>query len=346
MPRQMVRLHGWLLVALLLPAADAMRAARPRVPAPPLVASTYSRRARQPVRLAEGSGGSGGDDNKEGRVDQILRALSDAEMAGAGPDRSSSSSSSEASDADDDAPWTFQGEIAALREGRGETYEFLKEFVPTFAFFLAIRIAIVEPRYIPSLSMYPTFDVNDQLAVEKVSKWLHPPARRDVVVFDPPPLFWDLTSRQPDGEAVIKRVVAIAGDTVEVRAGGVLYVNGERQEEPFTNEQADYVLDPLKVTHPPAPPRSKMAHGLRQAGRRSRILPMCSTNAPTAHAYVRSSLAQVPAGSVFVLGDNRNHSFDSHYWGFLPTKNIIGTATLRYWPPNKIGSVAGSELFP
>jgi signal peptidase I len=148
--------------------------------------------------------------------------------------------------------------------------------------------------------MYPTFDVNDQLAVEKVSKWLHPPARRDVVVFDPPPLFWDLTSRQPDGEAVIKRVVAIAGDTVEVRAGGVLYVNGERQEEPFTNEQADYVLDPLKV----------------------------------------------PAGSVFVLGDNRNHSFDSHYWGFLPTKNIIGTATLRYWPPNKIGSVAGSELFP
>jgi hypothetical protein len=50
-----------------------------------------------------------------------------------------------------------------------ETYEFLAEFVPTFAFFLAIRLLIVEPRYIPSLSMFPSFEINDQLAVEKVS---------------------------------------------------------------------------------------------------------------------------------------------------------------------------------
>jgi len=179
-----------------------------------------------------------------------------------------------------------------LREGKGEVAEFLKEFVPTFAFFLAIRITIVEPRYIPSLSMYPTFDINDQLAVEKVSKWLQPPDRRDVVVFDPPPLFWDLTARKPDGEAVIKRVVGVAGDTVEVR-GGRLYVNDQLQDEPYTAELADYALPPL----------------------------------------------QVPAGTVFVLGDNRNHSFDSHYWGFLPVENIIGRATLRYWPPNRIGTV-------
>ena len=49
-----------------------------------------------------------------------------------------------------------------------ETYEFIAEFVPTFAFFLAIRLLIVEPRYIPSLSMFPAFEINDQLAVEKV----------------------------------------------------------------------------------------------------------------------------------------------------------------------------------
>ena len=81
--------------------------------------------------------------------------------------------------------------------------------------------------------------------------------------------------------------------SLRANARSALFVNGERQDEPFTNEEAKYALRPLTV----------------------------------------------PAGTVFVLGDNRNHSFDSHYWGFLPTRNIIGTATWRYWPPNKIGGV-------
>ena len=50
----------------------------------------------------------------------------------------------------------------------------------------------------------------------------------------------------------------------------------------------------------------------------------------------------VPPHEFFVLGDNRNRSFDSHYWGVLPTKNIMGTATLRYWPPNKFGPIVAA----
>ncbi|CAN0419624.1 unnamed protein product [Laminaria digitata] len=177
------------------------------------------------------------------------------------------------------------------RDGKSD----LKIYGTSLALALVVRTVAVEPRYIPSLSMFPTFEVGDQLAVDKLSVRLSRPyQRKDVVVFHPPPKFSEFSSRGADdvrGLALIKRVIAVDGDKVEIK-DGALFINGEEQFEDYTFEP-EYKWGPQTV----------------------------------------------PEGMVMVLGDNRNHSLDSHIWGFLPRENVIGRAIFKYWPPWRAGLV-------
>ncbi|CAD7697582.1 unnamed protein product [Ostreobium quekettii] len=155
----------------------------------------------------------------------------------------------------------------------------------------AIRALIAEPRFIPSLSMYPTFDVGDRLVAEKITyRFQRPPEAGDIVIFHP---VEGVVPKKLFGEDVfIKRVVATGGDSVEVRDGALL-VNGQRRAEPYLAEAPAYTLQRLVV----------------------------------------------PAGSVFVMGDNRNQSYDSHIWGPLPVDRVLGRAVFVYWPLNKFGEL-------
>jgi signal peptidase I len=156
---------------------------------------------------------------------------------------------------------------------------------------LVVRVAIAEPRYIPSNSMDPTLHIGDRLLVDKLSYRWQPPHRGDIVVFNPPAQLVKLGYQ--NGQAFIKRIVGEPGDTIQVQSGQVV-LNGQPLPETYIAEAPRYDMPALTI----------------------------------------------PPGYVFVLGDNRNDSNDSHVWGPLPQQNLIGKARLRFWPFDRLGPIS------
>jgi signal peptidase I len=110
---------------------------------------------------------------------------------------------------------------------------------------LLLRWTVVEPRWIPSGSMLPTLQLQDRVRVEKLSpRFGHGPRTGSIVVFHPPAALQQ-TGYDP-GAALIKRVVAVAGDRVEVKEGR-LWRNGIPAEPDWAREPMDYALEPLVV---------------------------------------------------------------------------------------------------
>jgi signal peptidase I len=200
---------------------------------------------------------------------------------------------------------------------------------------IGVRQGIAEPRLIPSGSMEPTIQISDRVLVEKPSSWLHLPYHRgEILVFVPPTVNikndafsqylritglsgylapvndalnrFDIYDALPSADEVdmafIKRLIALPGDSIEVVPNVGVYVNGVLLDEPYVEEaSASCTLNPPYV-----------------------MMPICG----------RAEL--VPEGHVFMMGDNRNNSHDSRFWGPLSINRIIGRATFRFWPLNRM----------
>ncbi len=106
---------------------------------------------------------------------------------------------------------------------------------------------------------------------------------------------------QVPSRVLVKRIIATEGQTVNL-VNGTVYIDGVAQSEPYT--QGDSY--PLAQT---------------------------ASNVSISYPYT------VPAGSVWVMGDNRENSSDSRYFGSIPTSSIFGKAVFEYWPLNRIGSL-------
>jgi signal peptidase I len=196
-------------------------------------------------------------------------------------------------------------------------WEWFKAISTALVLFFLIRAFLVEAFKIPTGSMENTLMIGDFLLVNKLVYGaeipmvqqrlpaLSAPQHGDVIVFYPP--------HEPT-KNYVKRAVGMPGDTLEMR-DKVLYINGE----PVTEEYARYV-DPFSD---PADPRMEWQRDFLPAGKRD-----WRSYHPTRDNW---GPIAVPDGKIFTLGDNRDNSEDSRYWGFVDEAAVRGRPLVVYY---------------
>jgi signal peptidase I len=217
----------------------------------------------------------------------------------------------------------LDGELAFAKKSAARQYV---ESIGTVVFVaLCLRSFVVEAYQIPSGSMIPTLQVGDHIFVNKLiygiripfteikfATHYRPPRRGEIIVFTHP---------VGHDEDLIKRVVAVGGDEVELR-DNVVYVNGVPSAH--RDEGARRYFD-FDETTSQWVERDAEAFGSQMGGAEFTTLQDPSMP-PRRYGPVR-----VPEGKLFVMGDNRDNSSDSRYWGFVPLNLVRGRAMVVWW---------------
>jgi signal peptidase I len=190
----------------------------------------------------------------------------------------------------------------------------LAEWTVTIILLLFGVTTLVQAYVIPTGSMEDTLLIGDHLLVDKlayapegrVSKYLLPYQaikRGDIIVFRYPV---DVS------QTYVKRVVGVPGDRIRLENKQVIR-NGERIVEPYVYHKMDYI-DSYRDNFP-GEPNAPLSGGAAEMLEKHKV----------------NGEVVVPPGFYFAMGDNRDSSFDSRYWGFVPRANIIGKPLIVYW---------------
>jgi len=217
-------------------------------------------------------------------------------------------------------------EVKQEQQPKETTVEFLASLAGVLVTGLFIITFILQAFEIPSSSMEDTLLIGDHVFVNREqfaapTHWLGPLLpyrnihRNDIVVF---------LSPEEQGLFVVKRIIGVPGDRIHLR-DGVVYRNGEKLEEPYVqHKMGDY--NPYRDNFPALPP-SEM-YGVRNENWQREF-----------SSHLEGDDIVVPPNSYFAMGDNRDVSYDSRYWGFIPRANVIGRPMFIYWsfitPPDQ-----------
>lgn len=208
--------------------------------------------------------------------------------------------------------------------------EYTAGLFPVIAIVFLLRSFLFEPFRIPSGSMLPTLHVGDFILVNKYDYGLRLPVANTKVLEIGAPKRGDvIVFRYPVDTSIdyIKRVVGVPGDTVEYR-NKVLYVNGVEQKlaapRDFIDENTMVTLTEYDET------LGDVTHLVAFDHRRPSWVPegAISKKEPTCTYNEAGFICKVPEGHYFAMGDNRDNSEDSRYWGFVPDENLVGRAVL------------------
>jgi signal peptidase I len=179
---------------------------------------------------------------------------------------------------------------------------------------LFIRTFVIQAFKIPSGSMTPTLIIGDHLLVNKFIYGIriplidyfiiqyNKPERGDIVVFKWP---------NDESKDFIKRVIGIEGDTIEIK-NDVLYLNGEKIETTYVGKYSDKDITGAEIYKEPL---GENEHYILDQYVR----------------YEDMGPITVPEDSIFLMGDNRDNSQDSRYWGFVSLNKVKGKALIIYW---------------
>lgn len=191
----------------------------------------------------------------------------------------------------------------------------IAEWTVTILLLLFATTTLVQAFVIPTGSMEDSLLIGDHLLVDKlayapagaISQYLLPyqeVVRGDIIVFRYP---MDLE------QTFVKRVVGVPGDRIRI-VDKQLWINGKKADEPYVVYKSDFI-DSYRDNFPTLPTSMQIYEP---------ALRMLKEN-------VEEGEVVVPEGNYFAMGDNRDQSLDSRYWGFVPREHIVGKPLIIYW---------------